>query len=64
VGEGEGGRECARKNMKIGGVQSSEYVQAIPVASQTPRSKVASRFGFFFVFLCFGFFLLNVRREC
>lgn len=44
---------CAEDDEDRG--RAIEYVQAIPVASQTPISKVASRFGFFFIFLCFGF---------
>jgi hypothetical protein len=44
--EREGERVCAEEDEDRG--RAIEYVQAIPVASQTPRSKVASRFGFFF----------------
>jgi len=46
---------CAEEDEGRG--RAIEYVQAIPVASQMPSSKVASRCVFFFVFLCFGFFV-------
>jgi hypothetical protein len=61
-GEREGERVCAEEDEDRG--RAIEYVQAIPVASQMPRSKVALRFGFFFCLSLLWIFLSNVRREC
>ncbi len=61
-GEREGEKVCAEEDEDW--ERAIEYVQAILVASQTPGSKVATRFGLFFCLSLLWIFLLNVRREC
>ncbi len=53
---GERERECARKKMKIGGVQSSTYKQ-FQLRRRRQDQRWPQGLDFVFVFLCFGFFV-------